>query len=168
MPTVQPGRFTASIEGPFIVFVVGMHINKWTALRQWVPTFLAMLPMLRDLQARPASGFLGGQTYLHARGVALVQYWRSFEQLDAFARDPQKAHLPSWRRFNRLVSAGRAVGVFHETYLVADGQHEEIYANMPPYGLAAATSSVPALGRRETAARRLGFHDEPAVPTPTA
>lgn len=51
--------------------------------------------------------------------------------------------------------------------LVADGQHEEIYAGMPPYGWAAATSAVPVLGRRETAARWLGFHDDPGVPTPT-
>jgi len=126
MPKVQPGRFTASIEGSFIVFVIGMRINKWTAVRQWVPTFLSMLPMMGDLRTRPASGFLGGHTYLHTRGAVLVQYWRSFEQLDAFARDPQKAHLPAWRRFNRLVSVGRTVGVWHETYLVTDGQHEAI------------------------------------------
>lgn len=37
---------------------------------------------------------------------------------------------------------------------------------MPMFGLAAATKHVPAMGRRETARRRLGGDSEPAVPSP--
>ncbi len=48
------------------------------------------------------------------------------------------------------------VGIFHETYKVEAGAHESVYGNMPLFGLAAAMSHVPAVGRRETARRRMG------------
>jgi hypothetical protein len=107
------------------------------------------------------------QQFLPAR-VALVTYWRSFEDLERFARDPGDAHLPAWKRFNQSVGGDGSVGIWHETYLVPAGQYETLYGNMPVFGLAAATQHVPAVGRRETARRRLGGQDEPAVPAPTA
>ena len=58
------------------------------------------------------------------------------------------------------------MGIFHETYLVQEGQYECLYNNMPRFGLAEAGAHVPATGRRETASRRLGREGEPAVPTP--
>jgi hypothetical protein len=50
--------------------------------------------------------------------------------------------------------------------MVQPGQYEALYANMPVFGLAKATTHVPAIGRRETARRRLGGQNDPAVPTP--
>ena len=44
--------------------------------------------------------------------------------------------------------------------------YEALYGNMPVFGLAAATKHVPAVGRRETARRRLGGESEPAVASP--
>jgi len=166
MAQVIPGRFTAQIDGPFVVFIIGMRVNRLTALRRWVPTFLAMPRMLAELADHPETGYLGGRSFIAGRNAALIQYRRSFEELDRFARDPHKAHLPAWRRFNRLVGTDGSVGIWHETYLVASDQYETVYGNMPVWGLAAASAHVPARGRRETAARRLGFEDEPAVPSP--
>ncbi len=166
MAQVIPGRFTAQIDGPFVVFIIGMRVNRLTALRRWVPTFLAMPRMLAELADHPETGYLGGRSFIAGRNAALIQYWRSFEELDRFARDPHKAHLPAWRRFNRVVGTDGSVGIWHETYLVASDQYETVYGNMPVWGLAAASAHVPARGRRETAARRLGFEDEPAVPSP--
>ena len=60
-----------------------------------------------------------------------------------------------------------SVGIFHETYLIPAGQYECVYGNMPVFGLAAATQHVPARGRMETARRRLGGQNEPAVATPS-
>jgi hypothetical protein len=37
---------------------------------------------------------------------------------------------------------------------------------MPAFGLGAAAEHLPATGRRETARRRLGGENEPAVPSP--
>ncbi len=103
------------------------------------------------------------------REVMVVQYWRSFEDLERFARSADDAHFPAWKRFNvRVGYTDGAVGIWHESFLVQPGQYEVVYGNMPVFGLAAATSHVPARGRLETARRRLGGSNEPAVPTPAA
>ena len=51
--------------------------------------------------------------------------------------------------------SGAEVGVWHEAYRVPPGDFETVYNNMPPFGLARATKTVAAVGRRETAAGRL-------------
>jgi Domain of unknown function (DUF4188) len=96
-----------------------------------------------------------------------VQYWRSFEDLERFARNPDDPHLPAWRHFNRTVGSDGSVGIWHETFIVERGNYEAIYSNMPLFGLAKATERVPAIGRRETARRRLmRSENEPAVSSP--
>jgi hypothetical protein len=92
---------------------------------------------------------------LYWRGPALIQYWRSFEDLERFARNPDDPHLPAWQRFNRTVGSDGSVGSFHETYIVERGNYEAIYGNMPVFGLAKATEHVRAVGGRETARRCL-------------
>jgi len=91
----------------------------------------------------------------------LVQYWRSFEHLEAYARNRDNAHWPAWVAFNKHVGSNGDVGIWHETYLVPAGSYECVYNNMPPTGLGAATSLVPAAGRKATAASRAGVRDEP-------
>lgn len=167
MTQVISGRCTARMDEPFVVFMIGMRINKFFAVRKWVPTIRAMGPMLRELYEHPEKGFLGGEFFLYRRGPALVQYWRSFEDLERFARNPDDPHLPAWRHFNQTVGSNGSVGIWHETYMVQPGNYEAIYSNMPPFGLAKATERVPAIGGRETARRRLlRGENEPAVPSP--
>src|SRR5579863_4380162 len=94
MAAIFKGRYTAQIDGPFVVFIIGMRINHFWALRRWVPTAMAMGPMLQTLYTHQQDkGFLGAQTFLYWRGVALVQYWRSFEDLERFARSKDDPHL---------------------------------------------------------------------------
>lgn len=155
MAEVVQGRYTARVDEPFVVFIIGMRINKPLAVRHWLPTALAMRPMLQELYSHPEKGFLGAEFFIYGRGPAIVQYWRSFDDLERFARDPDDPHLPAWQRFNRRARASGAVGVWHEAYLVGPGSYEAIYANMPKFGLAKATEHVPAVGGRETARRRL-------------
>jgi hypothetical protein len=163
MAKVIPGRFTAEIEGPFVVFIIGMRVNKFFAFRKWIATAMAMGPMIRTLYEHPEKGFLGAQTFLYGRGVVTVQYWRSFEDLERFARDKDDPHLEAWRTFNKTIGSDGSVGIFHETFLVDAGKYEALYGNMPVFGLASAANHVPATGRRETARRRLGGNNEPAV-----
>lgn len=165
MSAIFPGRYTAQFDGSFVVFIIGMRMNKLWAVHKWLPVARAMGPMVDHLLKNRDLGLLHAETYLYWPGVALVQYWRSFEQLERFARDPSLAHLDAWKKFNRAIGADGSVGIWHETYLVPEGQYECIYGNMPKMGLALAGLHAPALGAKETAKRRLGKQGEPAVPS---
>ena len=122
------------------------------------------------LRAIPASreGFPRRRVLPLPAEPTLIQYWRSFEDLERFARNPEDLHLPAWRHFNRTVGSDRSVGFWHETYIVERAKYEAIYSNMPPVRLVKATKVVPAVGRREAARRRLmRSENEPAaVPSP--
>ncbi len=166
MSAVIAGRFTAAVEGPFVVFIIGFRVNKFFAFRKWWPVASAMQPMIESLSRDPAKGFLAAETFVYWPGAALVQYWRSFEDLDRFARDPGDPHLEAWRRFNRAIGTDGSVGIWHESYLVEAGRYESVYNNMPRFGLARAGEHVPATGRRETARQRLGLEGEATVPMP--
>ena len=42
-------RMAAEIEGDFVVFIIGMRVNRAWKLHKWVPVFLAMPRMLKEL-----------------------------------------------------------------------------------------------------------------------
>ena len=152
MARVIPSRMTAEIEGDFVVFLIGMRVNKPWKVHKWLPVFLAMPRMLKELQAHPESGFLG---CINGLGV-IVQYWRSFEHLESYARSQDQQHWPAWVAFNKRTGNSRGdVGIWHETYQVHAGEYETVYSGMPAYGLGSAANLVPASGRRESARGRL-------------
>ena len=84
----------------------------------------------------------------------MVQYWRSLAQLLAYARNKDTNHLPAWRAFNKAIGTHGSVGIWHETYLASPGTYENIYVNMPPFGLGRAGTAYPAHGGKESAAAR--------------
>ena len=151
---VVPERVAAEIEGDFVVFLIGMRINKIWRPDKWLPVFLAMPRMLKELEARgPESGFLGALS----AGFTIIQYWRSFDALEAYARDRDGAHWPAWTAFNRRMKQSRGdVGIWHETYLIGAGRYETIYSGMPPTGLAKAARAIPATAGMERARDRVG------------
>jgi hypothetical protein len=155
-PRVNSGRYTARIEGDFVVFMIGMRINKPWLVREWGPTFVAMPRMLRELDADSKAGLLGWRLAITSPiSVEVIQYWRSFEQLEAFARDAQRTHLPAWKAFRAATGDGGNVGIWHETFRVRAGEHESIYGNMPVRGLAAAGEHI-GLGSTSRASERIG------------
>jgi fumigallin biosynthesis monooxygenase-like protein len=166
MARIFPGRYTARTDKPFVVFLIGMRVNQLWAVHKWMPVASAMPRMLKTLMQNPAKGLLGVETWVRWREVMTLQYWRSFDELEQFARNPSDPHLQAWKDFNQRVGSNGSVGIWHETFLVEAGQFECVYGNMPVYGLAAATAHVPAVGNRETARLRLGGESEPAVPSP--
>ena len=154
MAKIIDERVAAQIEGDFIVFLIGMRINKLWKVAKWLPPFLAMPRMIKELEKQPAevTGFLGH----NGIGFSMVQYWRSFEHLEAYARSQDHAHFPAWTAFNKRMKNARGdVGIWHETYLVKAGNYEAIYSGMPEYGLGKVATLAPATGNRQEARQRL-------------
>jgi hypothetical protein len=157
-------RVHAARDGGFVVFLVGMRINRLRAVREWLPVAAAAPRMVRE---QDPEGLLGSR-YLRDgwRGLTILQYWESFEALERYADAPGTEHRRWWQRFNARAAESDAVGIWHETYLVE--AYETVYRHVPPHGLGAAEGSdlVPADGERETAAGRLGRETDGAPFTP--
>jgi len=153
---IEHGRLTDTHDGPLVVFVIGLRINHFHKLGKWLPVARAMGPMIAELTADPESGFIGAEVLRKGlRTVCMLQYWRDFDRLEAYARARDRNHWPAWTAFNKAVGNDGTVGIFHETYCVPAGAHETIYANMPPFGLGKVTGRAPATGSRNAARERM-------------
>lgn len=138
------GRHSAEIEGDFVVFLIGARLE----LKHPIRTFRdlggrrGMQHMLTYLTEHPERGLLAFEMGL----PTIVQYWRSFDHLEAFAKDESDPHLAAWRNYWKRVGSSKRSGIWHETYLVRAGEYEAVYANMRPFGLAKAGRLVPLKG----------------------
>ena len=47
------------------------------------------------------------------------------------------------------------MGIFHETYAIQGGAYENVYGNMPPFGLGKVAGLIPATGLRNEARDRM-------------
>lgn len=157
MARIIKGRQTAVVEGDFVIFMIGMRVNKPWKVWKWFPVFRAMGPMLAELSKDPESGLLAYRAHIgNPFAPEIVQYWRSFEHLERFARAKDRTHHPAWVRFNKAVGTSGDVGIWHETYLVRAGEYEVVYNGVPPHGLGKVGRLVPAAGQHRFAAGRLG------------
>lgn len=148
-------RLTATIDGDFVVFLIGMRLNKPWKVHKWWPVASAMPRMISELRRQPELGLLHAETWF-SRTIIMVQYWRSMDQLMAYATSKQAAHLPAWKAFNQSVGTDGTVGIWHETFAVAAGGYESVYVNMPAFGLGRAGSLEAAAGHKHSAPGRLG------------
>jgi hypothetical protein len=155
MARIIDKRMCAEIEGEFVVFLIGARINKPWKFWKWLPVAMAMPRMLIELQKRPELGLLHARSMFSFPHAMVLQYWRSFEHLEAYAKQRDLAHLPAWQAFNKAVGSNGDVGIWHETYVIEPGRYESIYNNMPPYGLGAAGRLVDAVGARQAARQRM-------------
>ena len=83
MDTRHLGRYSAQLDGDFVVFLIGMRLNRPWKVHQLWPVLIGMRRMLAELAAHPERGLLGAHTGLLHGGPAVVQYWRSFEHCTA-------------------------------------------------------------------------------------
>lgn len=154
MSDVAGRRMMAEIEGDFVVFLIGARFNS---KREFARSLLdlggrrGMKHMLDHLMAHPEKGLLAYEMGF----PTIVQYWRSFEQLEEFAKSNDDPHAAAWRQYWRRVGRSTRTGIWHETYLVKAGQYEALYGNMPPHGLGKAGRLVPA-SEASSARARLG------------
>lgn len=158
MAEIFDGQWVARLddadEDGVVLFLIGMRVNKWwrVDLLCWIG--FAMGRMLRYLGEHPEVGLIRARNWF-GRTTMQVGYWRSLEQLVAFASDRDAPHAPAWQRFYRKVNESRAIGIWHETYLVKPGGFEAVYGNMPRFGLAEAVEHVPVDRTTSSATKRV-------------
>lgn len=163
---IASGRWTHDHTGDLTIFLIGMRINRFWRPDAWLLVFTAMGPMLAELSQDPESGFLGYRVLVGWRGPTVVQYWRRTEDVYRYANARDARHRPAWAAFNRRArKTSGLVGIWHETYQVA--RAESVYVDLPPTGLAAATSARRVTGRLDRARDRLAARvDESDAPVP--
>src|SRR5665213_3848579 len=121
MAQIAGRRMTAEVDGDFVVFLIGARPNnKLRLLRSIIDVGgrRGMKHMLDYLVAHPEKGLLAYEFGL----PVIVQYWRSFEHLEAFAKNTDDPHLGAWRNYWRRVGKSARTGIWHETFLVRAGE----------------------------------------------
>ena len=154
MAHITKERMTAETDEEFVVFLIGMRINKLWKIHKWLPVSLAMPKMISELYKNPDIGFISHEQWF-GRTTIMVQYWRSFEHLESYAKNKNSNHLPAWSKFNKNIGSNGDVGIWHETYLSKPGSFETVYNNMPTFGLAKAMKCVPVTANYKSANSRL-------------
>lgn len=171
MAKIFPGRYTAlvspRITESYVVLFLGVRVNHLFLFWKWIPTVLVAAPMVYSLMRHRAAGFLGAQAFFFQPGVGIIQYWRSFDDLERFARSKKHPHLRGWRWYNRSIGASGSVGLWHEAFLVRPGCQETRYDNMPLFGLGRAAKHVP-VSEQQGARLRLGEEASPVELSPSS
>lgn len=148
-------RVTARVDADeFVVFVIGMRLNRLWKVHKWLPVAWAMGRMIKELSEAGNLGLKHVESWF-GRTTIMVQYWDSFEALEDYATGKGMAHMPAWSAFNKAVGGNGDVGIWHETYRVRPGDFECVYHNMPRFGLSRAFQTVPATGPYSRAASRM-------------
>ena len=111
MSGVIAQRMTAQIDGDFVVFLIGMRINRPFKVWKWLPVARQMPRMLIELGRQPELGLLHARSHFGFPNVFVVQYWRSFEHLQKYATNKNASHLPAWQSFNLAVGSNGDVGI---------------------------------------------------------
>jgi hypothetical protein len=160
MADIIDRRVCAEIDGEFVVFLIGMRVNRWWKPWQYLPVFRAMAQMLPELARDRSLGLLHARTHFGFPNVLVVQYWRSYDALEAYATARDRAHLPAWAAFNKAIGSNGDVGIWHETYCIGPGRYENVYGNMPRFGLGMAGTLHDATGDRARAMGRMRRRDD--------
>lgn len=151
---IYTGRYTIDNTEDIVVFIIGMRINNRMAVHKWLPVFNAMPGMIKELYTnKDELGFLSMESYFGLRTTAMIQYWRSTDDLLSYAKNER--HLTAWKKFNQITSNNDTVGIYHETYQVKAGSYESIYGNMPQYGLGKVLHHFPISTGKHSARERL-------------
>ncbi|HET6968028.1 MAG TPA: DUF4188 domain-containing protein [Ornithinibacter sp.] len=156
-------RVTHAYEGPLALFLIGLRVLKPWRVGVVGPAVRAMPRMVLELERNKAAaargeeaslGYLGSRSTVHGLGTTMIQWWRSVDDIYAYANATPLEHRPAWLAFYRAAKADPgAVTIWHETYAVSAA--ESLYAGPAPFGLAAVAGTVPVGRRGETARERL-------------
>jgi len=102
-----------------------------------------------------SAGLLESQAFtITINHFGFLQYWRSFEELDAWSR--REPHSEWLRAAVERMRLKQDLGVYHETFLVSAPDVESIFLNCRPTGLAAFGLLCEPVGPLTTSRGRLG------------
>ncbi|NUO76913.1 MAG: DUF4188 domain-containing protein [Lysobacter sp.] len=163
MAKILHERMTVDEREEFVVLLIGMRINRWWKVHKWLPVAWSMRRMVRQLGSMPGdTGYLGGEYRSVGNPIVFVQYWRSYDRLEAYAANRELAHQPMWGWFFKTIALKGDVGIYHEAYRIAPGNYESVYLNMPPFGLGRIFDLVPAARGMKTSRGRMDKLREPS------
>jgi hypothetical protein len=132
MLSTEADRVSAEMDREFVVFLIGIRIDRFWKVHRWLPVFRARKRMLEELAAHPESGYL---SHNESGGISIL-YWRTFEQLEYFTRDADKERWPAWAEFQEKLERSRGVlSEWRETYVIKPGQFETVYSGTRALGL---------------------------------
>lgn len=153
--SIIQARMAPAVDKEFVLFIIGMRVNKPLKLHKWLPVAAAMPRMLKELAANPDLGLMHVRSHASFPNFFNFQYWESIDKLMDYASNPDREHRPAWTEFMKNVGMDGTVGIWHETYRVPADHVEAIYGNMPRFGLGNAFELVPAEGSMKKAMDRL-------------
>ena len=131
---IERGRFLVRLEKGWVLFVMGVRVNRWWKIWSWWPVLRTFKKILKELRLKPELGLLNIEVFW-GNPVVTLQVWRSYEDLVSFAKDTEGLHLPAWKNFMQHLNKTEDVGIFHELYVVDEKNCEAIYNHMPRFGL---------------------------------
>lgn len=144
MAPVFRERMAAEMDDGFVIYINGMRLNGLRALSHWLVANWKITKMLGELEADPDSGFLGyTPIFLGLRKGATIQYWRSLEDLQRFATDPDGPHVPAWKWYNEEADPDGGLGFWAELYVIDGDSFETFFRNAPPIGIGKFAKMVP-------------------------
>ena len=116
----------------FVLFALGMRVHHYgNPLR--LMRLYRLIPQVFD-EAKRSPGYLAGTYRFSMREPLIIQYWRSMEDLQAYAH--QGAHAAIWKHFHQEVMASAQVGLWHEAFQIRVAEQHSNYVNMPLTGMA--------------------------------
>ena len=80
MARIVEKRVCAQREGGFVIFLIGMRLNKPWKFWKWLPVATAMPKMLIELAKQPELGLLHAENQFSFPNLTVTQYWESFEK----------------------------------------------------------------------------------------
>jgi hypothetical protein len=115
------------------LFRLGLQVRRLSA-------FLYAARLGKAIRKASEEAVASGAGLLHSEGFrvssrhfGLLQYWRGFDELEAWSRRPP--HSEWWRGAVERMRTKGDFGIYHETYLVPRERIESIYLNCEPAGL---------------------------------
>lgn len=158
-------RVTHAYDGPLAVFLIGLRVHRPWRVPIVRRAAAAMPRMIVELEKNKAAaergeaewlGYLGSRSTVELFGTTMVQWWRSVDDIYAYANAADRAHRPAWLEFYAAArSDPKAVTIWHETYAVEPGGVESIYSGPATLGLGRLSGTVPVRRRGETARERI-------------